>query len=160
MVSSVGAVRFILFLYPSPCLLFCCCCRPRHPCSRASQPTEAGKAVTATSILIPGMYIRIYPDLSTVYIPIYLSIFGVYFTRASHGVQPCLGADFQFWKYHGANRCFFFFVRIVRCGAVRCGFHFFRNHMVRFGADFLLDGAVRCGLHFSRIVRCVAVRYG
>ena len=147
MVSSVGAVRFILFLYPSPCPLFCCCCRPRHPCSRASQPTEAGKAVTATSILIPGMYIRIYPDLSTVYFAYIYQYICPYSVSIYQGFSRCTTAPWCGFSLFKISRggSVLFFMRIVRCGAVRCGFHFFWNHMVRCDGDFLLYGAMRYG---------------
>ena len=101
-----------LSLYPCPCLSFCCCCRPSHRCSRASQPAEAGKAVTATSIPIPGIiyiyvFILIYLQYTShIYTNISVHI-RCLFTRASHGVQPRLGADFHFSKYHGAVRYFF-----------------------------------------------------
>ena len=69
--------------------------------------------------------------------------------RALHGVEPHRGAVFQLSKSHGAARCVFFFLRIVRCGAVR--FSLFQNHTVR-------CGAVRINFFKNRSVRCCAVR--
>ena len=66
---------------------------------------------------------------------------------------------FLFSKSRGAVRCGFYFLRIVRCGAVR--FSLFQNDTVRCGTVFVFDsptvrngadciiqesyGAMRCG---------------
>ena len=82
------------------------------------------------------------------------------FSRAFHGVESHRGAVFHFRTNTVRFGAVIIFLRIVRCGAVRCGCHFVQKHTVRCSVAFLLNrcGAVRCGRYFSRIVRCGAVR--
>ena len=73
-------------------------------------------------------------------------------------------------KSDGAVRCRFYFLIIVRCGAV--GFHFFKTFgAVRCGQVLLLKGAVRCGAGYilqesygavrcGAVIRSTVVSYG
>ena len=147
--SLPESVPFVLLLLSAKASLF--------PCVTAYRSWKSGDC-------------NFYPNTRYVYTYLSWFIYSIYTNLSVHirclfhqGLSRCTTVPwcgFSILEISRGEPVLFFFVRIVRCGAVRCGFHFFRNHMVRFGADFLLDGAVRCGLHFSRIVRCVAVRYG